>query len=287
MKPPAILFVALAAISYGVPGSLFKLAQRAGLPNAAILCFSFLCGSSALLAIRLLLPATAIRPSSRSTSIKLVLAGTATALTNLCYLSSLNYQSVAIAAVLLMQSVWLAMVIHVIRTKERPKPLQVAMVAVILVGTVLATHLLGGAHTSWQGLLLGLGAALAYAFTLQFTGQLVLEVHPLIRAQLMSLGAFLTVALVMGNQGFAPQYWLAGLRFGVIVAIFSMVLPLCLYALFMPRVKASVGAITSALELPASILFAWLLLGETIGASQLVGVLLILAGVVGSNLSKS
>jgi hypothetical protein len=59
-----------------------------------------------------------------------------------------------------------------------------------------------------------------------------------------------------------------------------MVFPLVAYSIFMPHLELGIGPILSSLELPASIVVAFVVLGETVSGLQIVGVLLIITAVI-------
>lgn len=66
----------------------------------------------------------------------------------------------------------------------------------------------------------------------------------------------------------------------VFLVIFVTVLPLFMVAEGVKRVGAERSSILSTVGPPATLIFAWALLGETMGLAQLVGMALILAGIV-------
>lgn len=55
----------------------------------------------------------------------------------------------------------------------------------------------------------------------------------------------------------------------------------------MPALSPSLGGILSSIELPSAIIFAYLLLGETISLIQVIGILLILLAIILPNLRQS
>lgn len=281
MKKVAPFFVALGAISYGLPASLFKLAKADGLADGAILCFVFFFACLFLNGAVLFLPTEKRRVTDRKRRNLVILSGSSMALTNTFYLLSLSYVPVALAAVMLIQSMWLSIAFDCLIKRHLPTKRQVIVILLIIFGTVLATGVLNiqGTISVW-GLFLAFLSAFAYALTLQFTGKLGQELHPLNKARLMSIGAFVLILLIWGTQLFHGVDFTKGVQWGSFTSLFAMVLPLTCYSFFMPKVKASTGAIISSLELPASIIFALLILGEMVTAWQLVGVLIIIAAVV-------
>lgn len=66
--------------------------------------------------------------------------------------------------------------------------------------------------------------------------------------------------------------------------MFSMVFPLVAYSIFMPHLELGIGPILSSLELPSSIVVAFVILGETVSGLQIFGVLVIIAAVIIPNI---
>lgn len=281
MKKVAPFFVALGAISYGLPASLFKLAKAGGLSDSAILCFVFFFACLFLNLVAACLPKEKRQVTDHKRRNLVILSGSSMALTNTFYLLSLSHVPVALAAVMLIQSMWLSIALDCLIKRHWPTLLQVGVILLIIFGTVLATGVLNlQQKISLWGLFLAFLSAFAYALTLQFTGKLGQELHPLNKARLMSIGAFLVIAVIWGPQLFQGVSLVKGLAWGSFTSLFAMVLPLTCYSYFMPKVKASTGAIISSLELPASIIFAFFILGEKINGWQLIGVVIIIIAVV-------
>ncbi len=285
MKKIAPLFVAIGAVSYGIPGSLFKMAHTDQVADSLLLVITFLLAFLAFTLGRAFLKPEDRHEPNRKQQWLVVLSGTSMGFTNTFYILSLAYVPVAIAAVMMMQSVWLSIVLSCLIRRTWPTLTQGISVFTILLGTVLATGLLPLQQSvSLKGMGLSFLSALAYALTIQFTGNVGRHLHPLTKAQLMSFGA-LIVILVMWTPTLLPLHHVtASLQWGSLTAFFAMVLPLTCFSVFMPHLSLGIGPIISSLELPSSVVFAFLLLGESVTGSQLIGVGLIIAAVVVTNL---
>ncbi len=285
MKKYAGYFVALGAISYGIPGSFFKKAGEAGVKSGTLLVIIFFLGCLVLNLLTMLLPKESRKTTDKKETLLVMMSGFAMAFSNTCYLLSLKYVSVAVTAVMMMQSVWLAIVLGAIFRKEKPNTMQVASVFVILGGTVLATGLFPMSEApSFKGMALAFVAAFGYALTIQFTGGLGVNLHPLNKTRLMVTGAFLMILLVWGSSLLGTQNYGDGLKWGSLVAVFGLLVPLLCYSYFMPKISSGLGAILSSLELPSAVFFAFLFLREMVTLWQLVGLALIIASVVISHL---
>ncbi|MFS8929399.1 DMT family transporter [Escherichia coli] len=286
MKLQGIVFVLLGAISYGLPASLVKIAQTEGLTEGNILFFQFLLASVFLGTIYVCLTRTGgFKAISVSTNDKrrLIFSGSALALTNSFYFASLEYISVAIAAVMLMQSVWITTVLDFLFKKVTPPRYQVLCIIIILLGTVLATNVIESVNDiSVVGLAYSFMAGFCYAITIMMTNSLAPNASSTGRAFYLSLGALIVISIIWGWQLNIAELYLS-LKWGSIIAIFSIVLPLLCFTQGMPKITASMGGVLSALELPASIVFAIILLSEKVNELQIFGVLLILIAIASVN----
>lgn len=285
LKRLAPIMVALGAISYGVPATLFKLANRAGVESGPLLFWSFLSSAIVLTIIQLVHGQPLHQQTADRRQIGWVLlAGTASGFTNTFYMLALQTIPVAVAAVMLMQSVWLSVLLGALVQHRRPTRMQVLSIIVVLIGTVLAADLLPvTAPIAWSGLGLSFLAAVAYAVTIQATASLGNQLQPLTKTWLLGLGALGLITVVWGPQLLTTPVTLAAIKWGGITAFFSLVLPLACYSFFMPQLALGVGPILSSLELPASIVVAYLVLREPVSGWQLVGVGLIILAVIVSN----
>lgn len=288
MKLQGIIFVLLGAISYGLPASLVKIARTEGVPDGNILFFQFLLAFVFLGIVYVCLTRIGeIRtvPIRANDKRRLVFAGSALALTNSFYFASLASISVAIAAVMLMQSVWITTVLDFLFKKEIPTRNQILCIMVILVGTVLATNVIELVDDiSIVGLVYGFTAGFCYAITIMMTNSLAPNASSIGRAFYLSLGALIVISAIWGWRLNIAELSLS-LKWGSIIAIFSIVLPLWCFTQGMPKVTASMGGVLSALELPASIIFAIILLSENVSVLQVFGVLLILIAIASVNVN--
>ena len=288
MKLQDIIFVLLGAISYGLPASLVKIARTEGVPEGNILFFQFLLAFVFLGIVYVCLTRIGeIRtvPIRANDKRRLVFAGSALALTNSFYFASLASISVAIAAVMLMQSVWITTVLDFLFKKEIPTRNQILCIMVILVGTVLATNVIELVDDiSIVGLAYGFTAGFCYAITIMMTNSLAPNASSIGRAFYLSLGALIVISAIWGWRLNLAELYLS-LKWGSIIAIFSIVLPLWCFTQGMPKITASMGGVLSALELPSSIIFAIILLSENVSVLQVLGVLLILIAIASVNLN--
>jgi len=284
------LLVALGAASYGMLTTFVKLANAEGFTTFELSFAQYLIGFIGLAALDFALaqrrqhkPKSVNKKSIR----QLVLAGGTLGCTSLLYYFSVQFISVSIGIILLMQSVWIGVVIDAVIHKTKPGKRKLIAVAVVLIGTALATNLFfDDAQLDWRGMVLGFLAAVSYSITIFATNRVGLELPTITRSKWMSLGGLLVVTVVSFPfllQSFHPGVML---KWGLILGLLGTVLPPLLLNAGMPKVNLGLGAIITAVELPVAILMAYALLGERVNAFQWTGVVLILAAVVLMNLKK-
>ena len=282
MKKIAPAFVALGAISFGVPASLFKIARREGVVNGPLLFWSFLSAVVILGIVHIVRRNWLRYQHTNWKQIGLVIAaGTGSGFTNTFYIQALKLIPVAAAAVMLMQAVWLSVLLGAVIQRRWPSRLQVLSIVLVLIGTVLAAGLFPITQAlSPLGLFYAFLAACGYACTMQFTALLGNNLDPMTKTWLLCLGAFILISIVWIPQIATTPVTLPTIKWGVLIALFSMVFPLVAYSLFMPQLDLGIGPILSSLELPSSIVVAFILLGETVSGQQILGVFIIIAAVV-------
>ncbi|WP_304058039.1 EamA family transporter [Levilactobacillus namurensis] len=282
MKKIAPVFVALGAISFGVPASLFKIARREGVVNGPLLFWSFLSAVVILGIVHIVRRNWLRYQHTNWKQIGLVIAaGTGSGFTNTFYIQALKLIPVAAAAVMLMQAVWLSVLLGAVIQRRWPSRLQVLSIVLVLIGTVLAAGLFPITQAlSPLGLFYAFLAACGYACTMQFTALLGNNLDPMTKTWLLCLGAFILISIVWIPQIATTPVTLPTIKWGVLIALFSMVFPLVAYSLFMPQLDLGIGPILSSLELPSSIVVAFILLGETVSGQQILGVFIIIAAVV-------
>jgi drug/metabolite transporter (DMT)-like permease len=174
---------------------------------------------------------------------------------------------------------------------ERPGARLIAAVPVVLAGVVLISGVVGsGAYGEDPvlGVVFGVGTSIAYA------GFLLLLRHgsrdlrrasgPLFDATAVATLVCVGLGPLAGGVDLVPTWpshgWL------VVLALSSQVLGWLLIAVSLPRVPAALTSVILLLQPVASVLLAALVLDERPSRMQLVGCLIVLAGVVGATAGR-
>lgn len=306
-----VLMVGFGASIYGMLATFVKIAYKEGYTTAEVTSSQFIIGILGLLLLNLIQTTTTKKPLAKPLKkdvFRLILAGSSLGFTSLFYYLSVQYINVSIAIVLLMQSVWIGVVVESILTKRLPTTRKIVSVVLILIGTVLATNLVQtDVEMNWRGIFWGMMAACSFSTTM-FTANRIGNYLPVFRKSFLMLIGGLVVVMTysffaqMGPHLFdgvrelyvsngwslenvrafdASIFW----KFGIFLAVFGTILPPILFNLGFPKVGLGLGSILSSLELPVSVLFAFILLGEQVLAIQWLGIALILSAIVYMNLS--
>lgn len=285
-----LFLVALGASSYGIVATFVKMGHADGYSTGELVFAQALVGTLVIVLLNLISYKTSTVKSgfnpTKKDKIKLLLGGIPLALTSTFYYISLQYVSVSICIVLLMQSVWISVVIDYFVNKVKPTRIKVISIAIVLVGTILATNILKSEiNLDWRGFLFGMLAALSYSFTFLVTNNVGTGYRPLVRSMYMLFGLMIMVTLIWGYSlfnKFDPSIlW----TWGVIIAFFGTVLPPFLFSKGMPLVGVGLGGIVASLELPVSVMMAYFVLRESVDLSQWAGIALILLAVILMNIS--
>jgi drug/metabolite transporter (DMT)-like permease len=284
------IFIALGASSYGMLATWVKMAYHEGFSTAEVTLSQFSLGFAGLFILTLFRkpkPMAEVKTSGIKSIVKLIAAGTSMGLTSVFYYLSVQYVSVSVGIVLLMQTVWMGVIMEMVLHRKAPGLLKIVSVFIILAGTVLATSLLKqSVRINWTGFGWGIMAALSYTATMYSSNNIELHFPPLKRSLYMILGGLIVISLIFHsalNHEFKSQIFL---RWGIVLSLFGTILPPLLFTRGMPLTGMGLGAIIASVEIPVSVLMAHLLLNEPVSFLQWVGVMLILFAVVLMNLEK-
>lgn len=256
-----------------------KLAYDHGANAASLLTLRFAIAAAVLWAI------VAVRRRPRPER-RTVLAGAGLGMVGYsvqagCYFAALRYLDASVLALLLYTYPALVFVGAVALGRERSSMLKVG--ALLMAGAGLALVLAGGASGALNatGVALALAAALAYTSYILVADTVVAEADGVGLAAIVLTGAFVSVGTytVLAGQldvGFDATAWAALLG----LALFSTVLAVTTFFIGLERVGPSTASIVSTIEPAWTVALAAVVFGESLGAVQVLGGVLVLAAVV-------
>lgn len=287
----------LSAATFGTSGSFATALLDAGwTPDAVVIA------RISLAAVLLAVPAAvALRRSSatlRAAAAPTLLYGVAAVGgAQVCFFNAVKYVPVGVALLLEYLGIVLVVGWMWMRHRQRPRPLTVAGMAVVLVGLSFVLNLFGGAHINVLGVLWGLGAAVGLAAYFVLSAHSTDRLPPIAMACAgLTVGAVALVAIgvvgilplhaTFGTVSLVHQHmsWLvpiAGLS--VLAAAIAYVAGIHAARRLGPKLSSFLGLT----EVLFAVLFAWVLLGQLPSIGQGIGAGLVITGIVLVRLDES
>jgi drug/metabolite transporter (DMT)-like permease len=289
-----VFLVGLGATSYGMLATFVKLAyadtssQGLHYTPAEVITAQFSIGIFIILGINAFQKFKIEGGVKKASSLdikKLMLLGTSTGLTSIFYYLAVKYIPVSIGIVLLMQTVWMGVVLEMFLEKKLPSRIKIVAVSIVLLGTALATNLFNDTiELDWKGIVLGLLAAASFTTTMYAANKIATSISSAQRSLYMLLGGGIIVLLFALLTQHTPFNYDIFYKWGILIALFGTVIPPILLNAGFPLTGIGLGSIVSALELPVSVLMAFIILNETVNFWQWIGILLIIIAVIIMNI---
>lgn len=287
-----VFLVALGATSYGMLATFVKLAYQENFTTAEVTTSQFIYGITGILLINLFQKIknknTAIKATSKNI-FQLMLAGTSLGMTSIFYYLAVKYIPVSIGIVLLMQTVWMGVLLEWFLDKKAPSMQKIISVIIVLIGTALAINIFkidfNDVTINWPlGLLFGLLAATSFTTTMFTANKVALEISSAQRSLYMLLGGAVIVFTFGIITQVTPFNFEIFAKWGIILALFGTIIPPMLLNAGFPQTGIGLGSIVSSLELPVSVMMAYVLLNEQVLFIQWLGIVLIILAIVIMNI---
>lgn len=286
-----VLLVALGATSYGMLATFVKLAYKEGFTTAEITSSQFIYGILGLLLINLFQKIFNKEKTKMATSkniFQLMIAGTSLGMTSVFYYLCVRYIDISIAIVLLMQTVWMGVLLEWFLDKKLPSKQKTISVIIVLLGTFLATKLYEfNLKLDWKGFFWGILAAASFTTTMFTANKVAIEISSEQRSLYMLLGGSVIVFIFSAFTKVGALNFDIFKNYGLFLALFGTIIPPILLNAGFPKIGLGLGSIVASLELPVSVLMAFLILNEKVVIWQWFGILLIIFAVVIMNLNFS
>jgi drug/metabolite transporter (DMT)-like permease len=275
---PSGLFLALGSAGlYGLNIVYARVAALAGVSGPVIVIYRVLLMLAIMAGVfALTRRSLKVAPEERST---IVLFGLATAVVGLCYLSSVAFIPVTVAAVIFYA--YPTLIVLASPFVERA-PLTWPLLGVVVIALIGVVMVVGPAFDGldWRGLVLAFGAAIACAVQF-FTAARCPRtntVAKIVWSHVIILPSALLAGWVTGQL--APPSSLALAPFAAIVALGSYVFGFLLQITALRRITAVTAGIVYCLEPVVSAATSVAILGEVLSGLQIAGGVLVLAAIV-------
>jgi drug/metabolite transporter (DMT)-like permease len=282
-----VLLVALGATSYGMLATFVKLAYKDGFTTAEVTSSQFIYGILGVLLINLVQKLNnkekAVQASKKNIS-QLMIAGTSLGMTSVFYYLCVRYIDVSIAIVLLMQTVWMGVLLEWILDKKLPSTQKIISVIIVLLATKLYEF---NIELDWRGIFWGILAAASFTTTMFTANKVALGISSAQRSLYMLLGGAVIVFAFSAFTQNSPLNFEIFKNYGLFLALFGTIIPPMLLNAGFPKTGLGLGSIVASLELPVSVMMAFLILKEEVVIWQWFGILLIILAIVIMNINFS
>ena len=286
------LLLALAsAAAFGLSGSLARSMLDLGWTPAAVVTVRILGAFAVLLLPTLFLLRRIGRPTLRQSGRLVAFGLTAVGGAQLCYFSAVQYVSVGVALLVEYLAPVLLIGWHWARNGRRPTRPVLAGAGLSLVGLALVLDVTSGMTINPLGVVWALAAAVGLCayFVLSEAKEGIRPIHPLV---LITAGTGIggTAVGLVGALGLLPlavapgttvlagaqiPWWLPMLALILVSAVFSYLTGIAAVR----RLGSSVASFVSLTEVIFAVTLAFVLLGQRPSPIQLVGGVLVLAGI--------
>ena len=283
-----LIFAVISAICFGFSGPLAKAFIDAGMSPLQAVWIRL--GGSAVVLFALtaaINPHALVVPRSRW---PFVIAYSAVGFAAVQALYYATVSRLAVGVAILLEYLSPVLVVAWVRLIRRVHLARTAMVGAVLalVGLACVVEVWQGLRIDGLGLLLGLGTAASAAVYFLLSQNAGDGLHPLGSLSWGTLGATL-VLLPLARPWHLPWHVLTGdlslgarmLPAALAASWLVLIATVAAYAASVAalrRLTAAIGATVASLEVIATVLIAWGLLGETLGPAQLTGGVIVLVG---------
>jgi drug/metabolite transporter (DMT)-like permease len=282
----AVVLVLLGATSYGLGSTAFKLAISDGWSVQHLTFYQVLSGTVLLW---LALGATRLRRGTSSlvstwrSWLRLVIIGiVGLSLTTVLYNEALARLDASLGIVLLFQFTWITILLESVHKRKWPSKKEWIAIVCIAIGTVLAVGLLGQDFSRLDGLgvIFGLLSGVTYSLFFFLTGFLPKNLDPIAKSAVMSTSSLIFVIMLQAPATFDWSISGSLIGWGVLLGFLATAFPFFCFNYGISKIGSSLAALLGAMELPAAVIAAYLLLDEPLTGWQGAGIGLIIAGIM-------
>jgi drug/metabolite transporter (DMT)-like permease len=218
----------------------------------------------------------------RDVGVGLALGGCGYAIQAGCYFAALERIDASLLSLLLYTFPAMVAIAAVALGRERMDGRRLAALGLASGGLVLVVAGAGAGAVDPLGAALGLGAAVVYSTYILVSEGIAARVRPQVLSALVCTGAAvpLTVGAALLGDLRPDELTVAGWGWLACLAVVSTVASISLFFAGLPRVGPTTASILSTVEPLVTVLLAFLVFGETLGAVQIFGGALVLAAVL-------
>jgi len=272
-----VAWITLSAAGFGAMAIFVKLAYRDGISLTTLLFLRFAIAGALLAAWGAW---QGMRwPRGRDLAGLVAMGGVGYVGQSFSYFAALQYASAGLVAILLYLYPAIVVVLSALVFGRKIGVRRAWAVAVALVGTALTVG--GDLHSLWQGVALGIAAALIYSIYILAGESLMPRVGALPASTVVMLSAAVVYGLLTFDGGLRLPETSGGWAAILAIALFSTLIAILCFFKGLEKLGAADASTLSTLEPLVTLALAAAVLDESVTAIQLSGGALILAAVIG------
>lgn len=270
------IFIAIAAISWGTEAVLAKLAYGMGYNATTLLFVRFFCAAVFFNLVYSLKKAKKIIPRENWKLFAILMAVQITA--NVCLYKAIQHLSPSLAILFFYMYPPLTNLINVVIFKEKLVLSKVLAIALAFCGLFM---LYGSslAEINSLGMAFAMGAAVSQAVNCTITEKLLqkVETSQYNSSQTTFIAmAYLIYILLSGDFVLVPTS--EGIGILCLMVVFTSIIPYYCFSRGIQIIGSTDTSIICFLEIPSTVLFSYLVLGDILYGLQIAGALLIITG---------
>ena len=291
-----ICMVFAGACSYGMLSTFVKLAYLEGYTAAGISLLQAAIGMAVLWIIVLIsgkgkkMNADLTPILQRYRWLPILLTGAAIGLTTFLYYLSVRYIDASLAVVLLMQFAWMGVLMNWLIYKQKPAPLQLLIIAMIIAGTIMASGIFNTNNValSIRGILYALASAVLYAIYIVANGSVGHTMNSMKKSAIIMTGSAAGIFIVNAHDLILnTPFDFHILKWAVFLSLFGTIIPPVLFAKGIPKIGAGISSLIMTVELPVAVVFAHFVLREKADLLQWIGIAVMVLALILLNLQKT
>lgn len=278
----ASLMLGLAGCSYGLFLTLMKIANMNGYMRDDLMVGQYLSAAVVLGIVVLFRYRVKVRFSQM---LRLGIVGVFGFACSFCMYEAVALTNTSLAVTMLFQYVWMGILIDCVIRKSLPSPRIIVATILVMVGTPFAAGAISGSGFTMPlaGFAWGMGAALSYAGMLVTSSRFETKLPSVVRTFYFSVTEFILAAVFSFSHLTTSLADLGAWAYALPIGLVSVVIPCLLIMKGAPQVPMGITTIMTGLELPATIVFAQIILGKMHGSLEIIGVVVICVGIVVAN----
>lgn len=278
-----LIYALVSATCYGLGPIIFKLGMASGLTETQLLLSRFLLAAPLLGGYLFLADKSKLKPGPRTIYRAAVAAVVFYGLESYCFMRALNYIPAVTNSLIFYVYPLAVTLLSAAFLRFRISRITWAALTVILLGSALVCHDAFLRQAPLAGILFSLAAMAFFSCYLIVVQRFMREETPLT----FTLYVFVFMALIycfFESPAVLADFRADQFLWCVLAAIFPSVLAMPLLYASVRRIGSAYASIFSSFELVATLVAAWLILGERISVEQISGMICIMTGVALPNL---